>query len=187
MVLLNLGITVLVFGAQVFLRPLGIFKVRAFFYSCVLCVFGIIGYWTYLQYALWASNPASKYLLPPYQSILYLYGYVGTRLWGPWLIALFFASLVPFVSRIANKRLGERFFEPEEPYLIALGIFLSGYPGFLLYIPIVFILGLLLTTYYSLLAKGRAPLYFLWMPAAILAILITHFLIPPEILVQFNL
>jgi len=187
MVWLSLGIAVLVFGAQVFLRPLGVQKVRAFFYFVVLCIFGLLTYWTYLQYSLWASGGASKYFLPPYQGITYFIGYVGVRIWGPWIVALFFALLIPFAARAAHKRLGERFFEDEEPYLIALGIFLSGYPGFLFYIPVVLILGLLLTTCYSLLTKRRAPFYFLWMPAAIIAILITHFLIPGSLLVQFNL
>ena len=95
--------------------------------------------------------------------------------------------LVAYAARCLNRRFENRFFEKEEIQIIGLGIFLTGWPGFLFYLIFVLIVGVLLTTTYSLLTKGRAPLYFLWLPLAILTILAKNWLIPQEILRAFIL
>ncbi|MEK7076889.1 MAG: hypothetical protein AAB967_01520, partial [Patescibacteria group bacterium] len=113
--------------------------------------------------------------------------YVGSRYLAPPAIALLAAIIFGYAAWFLNKKFGERFFENEEPALFALGVFLAGYPGFLFYIPLVLVIGILLAIHYSLLKKGRTPFYYLWLPTAIFAILIKVFMIPPELLLQFNL
>ena len=175
------------FGAQVFLRSFCARHIRKFFYASVLVIFSIVSYWSYLQYKIWEGNPISKFLLPPYQPITYFVGYVGSRLFAPWLLALAAAMLVAYAARYLNRRFENRFFEKEEIQIIGMGIFLTGWPGFLFYIPLVLIVGLLSSSFYFLFFRGRAPLYFLWLPLAILVILTKNWLIPQEILRAFIL
>jgi hypothetical protein len=85
-----------------------------------------------------------------------------------------------------NRFAHGRFFEPEEPWLAGTGAFLAGYPGFFAYVPLILIAGAALSGIYALNKKGRAPLYFLWLPAALLAILITKFLLPQHFTYQFT-
>ena len=158
----------------------------------VLAIFGTLVYWAVLQYRLWAGNDLTKTLLPPYQSFGYFYSYVGKRFFAPWLIALLFAIVVSRVSKLLNKKYGERFFENEEIELISFGIFLTGYPGFFIYLILILVLGVLFSTFFtllnffleklgrasSLLSKGRLPLYYFWIPTAILAIIIKLWLFP---------
>ena len=92
-----------------------------------------------------------------------------------------------YAARVMNERHDKRFFEREEPLFFALGIFLSGYPGFLFYILTVFLIGILLSLYYAVMNKGRAPLYYAWFPAALFAILITNWAVPESFLNFFKL
>lgn len=79
--------------------------------------------------------------------------------------------------RALNKKFGERFFEEEEPYLAALSIFLTGHPGWLVYLVVLITMYFLLhTTYYLLQRKtARLPLYRLWAPIAFFVILLNEF------------
>lgn len=159
---------------------------RSFFlkYSAIawrLSVAGVLGsllYWAWQQYQLWKASAFSKFFLPPYRGGGYFFSYISQRIFAPWIIS-FLAAI--FISRFAaffNRKYGERFFEAEEIYLMALGVFLTGYPGFFIYLILIFLGGILLSTFYFLLSKGRAPLYYFWLPTAIFAILIKTWVIP---------
>ncbi len=153
----------------------------------VLAIAGIIGYTSYLQYKVWAESPFfGKYLLPPYQSGFYFIGYVGALFWAQWIFALAAAIFIPLLAYYLNRRAGERFFEPEELPLFALGIFLTGYPGFLVYLVVLMVTGVLLSLYYVIRGLGRAPLYYLWLPAALFAMIMKIWVISPAMLAQFN-
>jgi len=89
-----------------------------------------------------------------------------------------------FLTKILNKKYGERFFEPEEFYLGASAIFLSGHPGWLFYV--VFLLAIYVLIQLFSTAKSsilnskfspvRVSLYWLWIPTAIFVILIQRWL-----------
>ncbi len=177
----------LAFGAQVFLRSFCVRHIKKIFYFSVAGIFGIVSYWTYLQHKAWAHDPFGKHFLPPDQPISYFISYVGTRFFGSWLLALAAAMIIPYLAKLLNRRYGERFFENEEIPLMGLGIFLTGWPGFLFYIPLVLIVGVLYSLFSILHSKERAPLYFLWLPLAICAILAIHIFISQEVLRVFIL
>lgn len=139
------------------------------------------------QYVAWAEHPISRYLLPPYRGPWYFIGYTGSRLVLPWLIAAAAGVLAAYVLLALNARFGGRFFENEEPLLAGLTVFFAGYPALLLGLILVMAAGILLTLLHHILKKGRAPLYFLWAPAAFFAILIMRFFLPEQFEAFFRL
>ena len=180
-----LGLT---WGAQITLRSLLVRQWKIVWLGALAVVVGIVGYRVYAQYEAWAAGPPGIYFLPPYQEWGYFYSYVGKRIVGPWLIALLAAVVVPGFAGRLNKKYDERFFEPEETRFFALGIFLTGYPGFFFYLLAIFLYEFFYTLYLRFAApEERAPLYFAWLPLAMFAILIAHFLVPRELLAMFNL
>jgi hypothetical protein len=134
------------------------------------------------EYFLWQKDPFLKLLIPPHQSIAYFLRFVGFKFFIPWILALGFAILVNFVTSWANKKYNERFFEQEEIPLAALGMFLSGWPGFLFYIAVILFLGVCLSIIYTIKNKGRAPLYYFWLPGVLIVILLENFILPKSIL-----
>ncbi|MEK7181270.1 MAG: hypothetical protein AAB738_02995 [Patescibacteria group bacterium] len=145
----------------------------------VAVIFGTFLYWSNLQYDLWKNGGGFlKFMLPPYQSISYFLSYVGVRFFGPWILAFLMSLLVSRAAKYLNRCFGERFFENEEIELIALGVFLTGYPGFFIYLGLILVLGVLFSLVYQILAKGRLPLYYFWMSMAVFAIIIKDWLIP---------
>lgn len=142
-----------------------------------LIVFGYAVFLSYNQFIIWLTNPLSKYLLPPYQSINYFLFYVFGKFFATSLLSLFIGLFFFGVVGRLNKKYDGRFFEVEEPYLAGLGIFLSGHPGWLVYLAV-------LISFYLLLHLGRrlkgernarVPLYHLWIPTALFVILINEF------------
>ncbi len=160
------------FGELVFKRGL-----RLLWILSALFILGVFIRDAFWQYQIWLSGPM-KYALPPYQSPAYFLSYVGTRFLSPWFLSFFFSYLVSRLARKLNRRFENRFFEDEEIDLIALGVFLSGYPGFLFYIISIFFFGSLVSSVYSLLSKGRLSLYYFWIPLAIFAIILVNWLVP---------
>lgn len=185
--ILGLAVLSLTWGAQIILRSLLVRYWKFVWVGSVCVMMGIVGYWVYAQYAAWAAGPPGKYLLPPYQGWWYFYTYAGKRLAGPWLIALLAAILLPRIAERLNKKYDERFFEPEETRFFALGILFTGYPGFFFYILSIFLYEFFYTLYLRFAApERRAPLYYAWLPLAVFAILVTHWL-PREFIALFNL
>lgn len=134
------------------------------------------------QYFIWQNDPLLKYLIPPYNNISYFLRFVGMRFFAPWILALVASLILGFVSLWANKKYNERFFENEEIYLGSLGMFLVGWPGFLFYIVLILFLGVVLSFIYFLKNKGRAPLYYFWLPTVIIVILARFFILPKSLL-----
>jgi len=162
-----------------------LFLIRDAFILSVIGAVIYYGYLVYSQYLVWfAGGPPSIYLLPPYQSIGYVFSYHFLRFGLGYSISLFCALLFLAVAVRFNKKNAERFFEREEPYLGALAIFLAGTPGelyyflalILVYLAIHAVLNLLrrFNRHWSSWPAGselRLPLYWLWLPLAILVII----------------
>jgi len=168
----SIVVLVLSWGAQIFRRSLFSRCIKPIFVFSVFGSFCSAVYSAFLQYYAWKGNKFSVLFLPPYRDWSYFLSYVGFRIFSPILVSLFFALVFKFVCEFLNRRYEERFFEPEEGWLFAFGIFMAGYPGFLFYIPLMLVVGLFASLFYNFLGKGRAPLFYAWLPVAIFAILL---------------
>lgn len=184
----SLIILSLTLGAQIRTRSLLVRLLPYLFPLSVFAIFGTLFFFTYVQYTAWLAHPLSKFLLPPYQSATYFWGYVYSRFFSPWLIALFAGLLVGSLAAYVNRLWGGALFEEEEPRLLGLGIFLSGYPGFLVYLILVSFSYLCYNLFVTVRGKRgtaeggvpRVPMYWFWLPAAIFAIIVKSWVIPPE-------
>lgn len=165
-------------GAQIFRRSLLVQNLKLLWRLSFLGIFGISFFWSFLQYHSWRQNELGRFFLPPYQSIGYFFSYVFFRFLAPPIIAFFTALAIGKIAEFINHRFNQRFFEKEEYLLATLGTFLVGYPIFLLYFLLIFFFALLLSIFYSLKYSSRAPLFYLWLPTAILAIIIKIYFIP---------
>lgn len=179
--LILLGVT---WGVQLVLRPLLNWMIAFSWRAGALAIFGVASYFMYLQYDIWRSNPLGKFFL---SDTWYFFDYAGTRFLAPWVLAFVVAILAGRLVGVLNGYFGERFMEQEEIPLFALGTFLAGYPGFIVYFVMMILGALVLTVIYAIRKRGRAPLYFLWLPVAIFAILIKTWLVPKAVLEQFIL
>lgn len=139
-----------------------------------------------LLYLTWQADPVAKLFLPPHQTIFYFLGYVLSRLWAPWLASLAASLAGIFAAHYLNRLKGEVFFRKEEPLMFGAAIFFSGYPVFFVYILVLALGAAFNTAAYQLFHRGRAPLYFLWFPAALFAILITYGFLPHGFIASFN-
>lgn len=139
------------------------------------------------QYFFWKNDVVFKYAIPPYKDMSYFLKFVGMRFFVPWVLALIASLVLGFVSLWANKKYNERFFENEEIYLGSLGMFLVGWPGFLFYLILILFLGLSLSFIYYFKNRGRAPLYYFWLPAVIVIILVKVFILPKSFLDIFKI
>ncbi len=154
------------------------------FWLSVSAVFLFYLYLVYSRYLGWSTGGGvSKFLVPPYNGISYVFGYELFRFLMYYLVALVAALAFLVSARRLNRRFKEKFFENQEPYLGALSIFLLGYPGWgyawIYYVVAVLALAVLGSLVVSHLLKKneRFSLYWLWLPVAILVILIKEFLV----------
>lgn len=170
-------------GAQVFRRSFLLHNLKLFWFLGCFSVFGTSFYWSFLQYYTWRHNELGKFFLPPYQPISYFFSYVFWRFFAPSIITFFAALAAGRIAKFVNRSFGERFFEKEEYSLMGLGILFAGYPTFLLYLSLIAVFALFLSAFYYFLRGGsRAPLFYLWLPTAILAIIIKIYFIPSQLL-----
>ncbi len=142
----------------------------------IICVF------TYLsreQFLIWQGNGLSKYLIPPYREISYFGWYVYRHIWAPYMLSACAAILIACAAVYANRRRGGVFFEAEEPYFIAFGIFMIGYPGWVAYLLLVLSAYLFVSVGHRLVSgvAGRTSFYRFWLPCAAIAFLVKAYLI----------
>jgi len=150
----------------------------------IAAVFLVSAYFVYLvaaQYSMWSRDGSlGKYLVPPYKGIGYVVQYCFIRFGVYYAISLASALVFLFSAQKLNAKFGKRFFEPEEPYLGALAVFLLGNPAWrwawIWYIGAMLVIATLVTSYHFLITKEnrRFSLYRLWLPAALLVIIINE-------------
>lgn len=179
----SLIILILLFGIQLGFRFLKIGQERFFhvvrivFFASVFIIFIFLFYYSREQFFAWyKAGPPAQYLVPPFTSIGYFLYYVLTRFWASYLASLAAAILFFYAAKKLNKKYQERFFYPEEYYFLALGIFLTGHPGWLFYLFLVLSAYLLISGFKTIILKykERISFYYLWLPTAILVILISR-------------
>jgi hypothetical protein len=158
---------------QIFRRA---FLKRAIRLICLGVFVAVVGYWTYisvLQYQAFGSGPLG-YTLHTTEGIRWFFGYVRLHYWNTHLISLIASVLLILIGEYFHKKKGKVFFEDEELYVAALGIFLVGYPALFAYILLMLLLPAIASAMF--LKKGeRMPLYYFWMPLAIILILLVQF------------
>lgn len=173
--LLILGIGL---GTQLWLRSFGVWVYGLLATLAVLAVFGDAARTSVIQYSLWSHHPVSRFLLPPYEGWGYFFMYAGMRFFAPFLISFAAALCAAGTMWWINRRYHERFFYHEEYWYAALSFFLVGYPGWLVYL--ILLLGVYVVIHACQLLffhgrDARISLYYLWIPAAIFAILINTY------------
>lgn len=132
------------------------------------------------QYLVWRADPFAALLLPPHRPVSYFATYLFMRLVAPYLLSAAAGLLGWFALARLNARRGGALASPHEPTLFFLGTFLSGYPGWVVYIPLlggVYALFLVVATLRHG-ANVRYPLERLWLPTALLGILLANFVLP---------
>jgi len=152
-------------------------KVKIVFWPSVTAVFITAVIKSIFLYSGWANNSFTRSFLPPYNSINYFLLYSGFKFFFPYFLSLAVASLFIFWMKSANRKRGNIFFEKEEPYLAGLGIFLSGHPGWMIYLLTVVFCYLIIHLFQRLkrIKNKRVPLYHLWIPVGLFVILINAF------------
>ncbi len=151
---------------------------KAFFWVSVAVIILYYFYLVYAQYLIWKDgSELTKFLVPPYESIFYVFGYHFTRFLLYYLIAFAVAVIFFFSAKRLNQRFGGRFFEPAEPYLGVLSVFLLGNPAWnyawAYYLAVILLTAVIVTGYRLLVTREnrRFSLYWLWLPVAILVML----------------
>ncbi len=159
-------------------RPFVARHIPKFFWGCVLAVFAIQDYWAYAQFKLWESSEPSKYLIPPYSDWGYFVQYVGWRFFAPYIISLVIAGIFFYLAKFFNSRRDFTFFYDEEYYFIALSIFLTGHPGWIIYGALLTVVSMTVTAFrnFALHKPEKFSLYYFWFPIAAIAILIIEWL-----------
>lgn len=176
----SLGIVFFILLASLFFRRRFFWKksIKAYFYLSLPAVFIFLLFLCDIQFSQWQQGDISQYLLPPHQPMNYFVFYCFNKFLLPYLISCAAAVSFLFVTKFLNKKRAEKFFEPEEPYFGALGIFLSGFPGFIFYFLLLVAAYLVLHLCFLVCRRsGRVPMYHLWLPVAIFAIIINNFAI----------
>lgn len=160
------------------LNKSGLFGILSLALSAAV-IFGLAFYNSWQQYLTWSGNDLSKLFLPPYQSWDYFVFYARTRFFNSYFLSLAIGLVFLAAAKYFNKKYQERFFEPIEPYLLAVSIFLIGHPGWLIYLIILLATNLLISYFLFLISKKkerRLSFYYFWLPAAISTILISRWL-----------
>jgi hypothetical protein len=180
----SLTILALLFGIQLGFR---FFKwidakvimrmMRIIFFASVCLIFILLFYYSREQFLLWyKAGPPAQYLVPPFSSIEYFLYYVLMRYWASYLASLAAAILFFYAAKKLNEKYQERFFYSEEYYFLALAIFLTGHPAWILYLSLILALHLLVSVIKAIILKRdeRIYFYYLWLPVAILVILLSR-------------
>ena len=159
-------------------RSFTVKNIRFIFWLSVAGTFIWLSIVSAFQYFVWREGGLSARLLPPYQSIGYFFTYAGWRFFAPYVLSFAIGMLFFFLAKKYNKRHGGQFFYNEELYFIALSVFLSGHPLWLLQMLIVLLSMLVITAYRRLILKNteKFSMHELWLPSSMFAILISKWL-----------
>jgi len=140
----------------------------------VILFFGLV----YFQYLIWRDGgQLTRYLIPPYQSIWYLFSYVIGHKAYSYIVSLGISFVFLGISILLNEIFEKKFFEEEEPYWGALGIFVLGTPWWLYYLVTVLLLGIIgsLVFVFWLKKCKRFSLYYLWPSTMVVFFLFQNF------------
>ncbi len=124
-------------AAYAYLRP----GKEMHFAGVVLLAFGflarasIAAYQTAAQYWLWTQESFTQLFLPPHQPISYFVGYVTQQFWMGLILATILAVAWYVFLRVLRART-DRFFDEGEIVLATLAMFVIGWPGVVVLLPL---------------------------------------------------
>lgn len=124
---------------------------------------------TFAQYYVWSHNQFSKLFLPPYQDLSYFLFYSFGRFWLNALLAVVAAFLFYLLLKRLNRHRSGLFKDGEMEAGFAAAL-LSGWPGFVVFAPLVFIVTIILSVIRSLAFKLKTTT--LGLPFLISAVII---------------
>jgi hypothetical protein len=128
------------------------------------------------QYMLWRANPGTMFLLPPYMPFSYFALYSVFNFIVPYMISLCAGFLLWVCMKWLNQRFGNRFFYEEELIVAPISIFLSGYPGLIIYSVSFFVLFLILSIFRLIVrSENTTSMRYVWIPLAVCVILSNEF------------
>lgn len=94
---------------------------------------------TFAQYYVWSHNSLSKLFLPPYQGLSYFLFYSFGRFWLNAILAVG-AAFVFYLFLKTLSRYRQGLFKDGEKEIGLISALLSGWPGVIVFIPLVFII-----------------------------------------------
>ncbi|OGM93729.1 hypothetical protein A2524_01340 [Candidatus Wolfebacteria bacterium RIFOXYD12_FULL_48_21] len=109
---------------------------------------------TGLQYYAWAQDPMGKLLLPPIQSVFVFVRYAWTHFWINPLIAVGVGLFVLLLLSVLQRK-NERFFDTGEVELGMLLTIVVGWPHFVLFFPLTFLLVVMLSAIRGIFFKEQ--------------------------------
>jgi hypothetical protein len=129
------------------------------------------------QYYVWSTSEFTRLLLPPTASIKYFIQYSFTHFWLGTFCS-FFLSLLFYSLLSALKKKNENFFLPGETQLGFLCALVSGWPDFVLYLPLLLISTVIVSLARRLIAhEERTTLGWPMILAAVVTLLAGNYLI----------
>ena len=100
---------------------------------------------TIAQYYVWSHDSFSKLFLPPHQNLSYFLFYSFGRFWLNIILAITASFVFYFLLKFLRKY-RERFFKEGETELGLISALISGWPGIVIFIPLVFVITVILST-----------------------------------------
>jgi hypothetical protein len=146
------------------------------FRGSIAVIAALLAYYSHSQYYLWQGNDLTKLLFSDGPGFFLIY--ISGRFFAQYIVSLVMAMLILFAAKKYNQRHNNGFFYHEEPYLLALSVFLLGQPLWIVYFIAVIILYTLFNIGYSVKYikvhsgdQPRVSFYYGWLPVALLVIL----------------
>jgi len=147
-------------------------KFIAYIFSGIIILQSI--FFTILNWWFWSQQLITQRLLPPHSPINYVLKYSWQHYWFEPIITILTAIIVFFGIYFLNKKFENHLFYDEEKYLAVLGILAIGWPNCLIFLCLVLFLGIIFHLGFLLFNKkgNRLPLIYLWLPCALLILLL---------------
>lgn len=143
-----------------------------FFLAPVALLFYYLFFLMRHQYVSWLHDEITRYLLPPYADVSYFLYYSFTHYFFAPMISFFIASITLIIVLYLNHwRRGTLFFK-EEPYFLAVALFLSGHPGWIWYGIILFSVTFIYALVCWVVTRKihRISYYHFWLPCAAISL-----------------
>lgn len=120
--------------------------------SLLFIFIAVASFQTYAQYSVWHDDPVSKNFLPPTTPITYFLQYSFTHFWFGRLISIALSLLFYLFLRVLAKRRPWLFVEGETELGLVCAL-IASWPGFVVFLPLIFITAVPWTIFRQLALK----------------------------------
>lgn len=187
--LASLGLAMILWGMQLKLRPFLVKNRKRISLASISIILIAMATKTHLLFIAWKnSEPPLKYLAPPYAPVSYFLHTAWTQILNQFTISLGIGLLFLGLIALLPKERKESIFEPDEPTIIMLCIFLTGHPLWIAYLSIAMLAYTLLSMRAHLKRKGqRVSFYRYWLPLTLVVVACANYILKLSILAQLRL